>query len=191
MDNRLKKCQQCGEYRQLEEFRKYYNKTQKSKKSHYKTCKICESINQRYKYLGRKKELNESEIVERTNIDDMYDILRDAGLQPPTKKSDPNTVPNLVADIVSKRKADLERREDADVELDTPDELVEWLTTELSPRTPEELEEVSDRLWRTYRPKVGVDEADNYKPMYDDTYRDILNQIQTRFDEYEDEFYKI
>jgi hypothetical protein len=95
-------------------------------------------------------------------------------------------VSDAVADLMAKRRVDLERREEVNVELDTPDELVEWLAKDLSTYHPEELEKVSDRLWATYRPETGLD--DNYKPIFDNTYRETLDKIQARFNEHEDNF---
>jgi hypothetical protein len=189
MENKLKKCKQCGEIRNEEEFRVYYNRNKTKAPGRYRLCKTCESINQRYKYLRSKKDRNTLTVrddQELRKIEELYDVLRDAGLEPPTKKVESSLIESI-NDIMTKRKIDLERREEADVELDTPDELVEWLTKDLQAYHPDELEAISDRLWNKYRPKTGVD--DYYKPLHDDTYREVLTRIQERFDSHEDEFY--
>ena len=38
-----------------------------------------------------------------------------------------------------------------------------------------------------YRPQTGVDK-ETYLPIYDDTYREVLNQILRKFDDYEEQY---
>jgi hypothetical protein len=190
MENKLKRCQQCGEHRNLDQFRQYYNRNKTKKEAaFYKTCKVCESINQRHKYLTSKLNkgtITEAETDERNIIEELYETLRAAGLKPPAKKQESNVV-NLVQEMMDKRRADIEAKKEAGIDGDTPQELLEWLTKDLSGYDPEELERVSERLERTYRPQIGLD-PETSLPVHDDKYRGILLNIQERFDEYEDSY---
>ena len=53
---------------------------------------------------------------------------------------------------------------------------------------PEYLQEtVYESLKAKYRPQIGVDKQ-TYLPIYDDTYKNVLNQILRRFDDYEEAY---
>jgi hypothetical protein len=74
-----------------------------------------------------------------------------------------------------------------------PDELTEWLNADTATWyaqgiSPEYLQEtVYESLKAKYRPQIGVDK-ETYLPMYDDTFKDVLNKILRRFDDYEEEY---
>ena len=76
---------------------------------------------------------------------------------------------------------------------DVPDELqawldadpAEWQAKELSPEYLQET--IYESLKAKYRPQIGVD-RDTYLPIYDDTYKDVLNQILRKFDDYEEQY---
>lgn len=78
-------------------------------------------------------------------------------------------------------------------EMDIPSDLKRWL--DMTPEdfvmaglTPDYLQEtVYESLKAKYRPQIGTDPA-TFLPIYDDTYKSILNQILRLFDEYEDAF---
>lgn len=74
-----KQCIYCGEVKDEEEFRTYYNR----QGSRYKHCRSCERIEARRKYLCRKSELTEAESNELRMIEDLYASRRRAGLQAP------------------------------------------------------------------------------------------------------------
>jgi len=48
---------------------------------------------------------------------------------------------------------------------------------------------VYEELQKKYRPILRIDE-ETMLPVYDDTYRDVLQKILERFDKYEDEYYE-
>ena len=70
-------CKQCGELKPIELFRKYYG----NRRGYYKTCKVCEKINSREKYLRNKADLTDSESIELEKIHTLYEAQRAAGLQ--------------------------------------------------------------------------------------------------------------
>ena len=77
--------------------------------------------------------------------------------------------------------------------LEVPDELQAWL--EADPQqwrdrelSPEYLQEtIYESLKAKYRPQIDVDRS-TFMPIYDDTYKDVLNQILRKFDDYEEQY---
>jgi hypothetical protein len=75
---------------------------------------------------------------------------------------------------------------------EVPDELQHWLTVDTQEWkkdniSPEYLQEtVYESLKAKYRPQVGVNK-ETFVPIYDDTFKAVLNQILRRFDDYEEE----
>jgi hypothetical protein len=197
----LKTCKQCGEKKTINQYRKYYN----SRKGYYNTCKSCEKINTRYKYLLKKRNTNgiesltENECAELNKLDTLFELLRANGLQPPEfgskhRRSDPDIM-NTVDSLMQKHEQNFnELQELSDkvgmaVSGTVPQELQEWLTKDLSDNEPEYLQEVVyDALKAKYRPQTGLDSI-TMLPMFDNTYRDILNKILERFDAYEEDYY--
>ena len=59
----------------------------------------------------------------------------------------------------------------------------EWVENGLSPEYLQET--VYESLKAKYRPQLGYD-SERGLPIYDDTFKDVLNQILRRFDDYED-----
>ena len=59
----------------------------------------------------------------------------------------------------------------------------EWVEKGLSPEYLQET--VYESLKAKYRPQLGYD-SERGLPIYDDTFKDVLNQILRRFDDYED-----
>ncbi len=178
----MRRCKQCGEVKAMSEYRQYYGTNKSGRpKGHYRTCKSCESINTRYKYLNKKEELSNGELEELQAINELYDMLREEGLTPPENKQLESSVKSTVLDMINKKKQKVEV-----APLATPDELVAWMTKDLTPYTPEQLEEIYWQLRTKYRPQVGTDAELN--PVYDETHKDSLATILDRFDEYEDNY---
>lgn len=187
MNNKLRKCKQCGDLKNIDQFRKYYNSS-----GYYKVCKTCESINSRYNYLVRKQRLGTTTSLEEeeiTKIDELYELLRARGLNPPRRRNEYSSAIDAVEEIMAKKLQEVEDIKSIapDIPLEAPPELIKWLEEELQGYDPEELEDVSDMLWEKYRPQTGVDKE--FKPIYDDKFKDVLTRIQERFDTYTDEFY--
>ena len=84
-DMMLKKCKQCGEFKPLAAFRKYYHSN-----GRYTKCKDCECINSREKYLNSKAKLNEKEQEQLDKIHQLWDMQRSQGLTPPRSRSSIN-----------------------------------------------------------------------------------------------------
>lgn len=192
---KFRKCRQCGEIKLETEFRQYYGETRSGKeRGRYRTCKACESINTRYKYLCKKQSndrASEQELQELDKIEQLYDLLRAKGLKPPAKR-ERSTIMNLVEELLEKHSTtEVTATTDDCSELASaaaPQELLDWLNADLSQYDPEYLQDVvADELIKKYRPQIGVD-SNTYKPIYDDTHRDLLNKVLERFDEYEDNY---
>ena len=77
--------------------------------------------------------------------------------------------------------------------VNTPEELTRWLADDFTKweelgLTPEYLQEtVYESLKAKYRPQTSVNK-ETFMPIYDDTYKDILNQILRRFDDFEEAY---
>jgi len=167
------KCKQCGINKPAEQFRKYYG----GRKGHYKTCLDCERINSRYKYLHNKQELSQDESNELIKIEELYTVQRKHGLKPPHTIIKKASITDAIDAMLN---------EYSDKPIGIPDELNKWLNEPLT-KEPEYYDEVYDRLKKTYRPVLKLTEE--FMPIYDDTYKEILDNILTRFCEYEDSYY--
>ncbi|MNB67551.1 hypothetical protein D3C75_140390 [compost metagenome] len=179
MPSTLRRCKQCGEVKPaIENFRTYYHRNAKTM---YKTCKACERINQRLKYLNRKTQRTSADETEIKLIKELYELQRSQGLRPPKGEED-------AIDIVAMIAAQQERGVPVEPVSEIPHELQHWLSVDLQAFTPEALEQVGDELMTKYRKTTGVDPI-TLVPIYDDKYRDILNEILKRFDAYEDIYY--
>lgn len=184
-----KTCKQCGEIKPIEQFRKYYG----GRKGTYTTCKTCEKINSRAKYLTNKGDkCGEAEIAELNKIHELWEVQRMAGLQPPRENTG-RTVPitESLDDMIGKYKQQAEVVRDvvrAVGDINVPAELSRWLTETLTEEPEYYQDEVYDSLKAKYRPKTKID-PDTMLPMYDDTYLPVLDKILERFNDYEDEYY--
>lgn len=185
-ETKMKRCRQCGEIKQDIEFRPYYGNRATEKRGRYKICKTCEAINARHKYLLRKPSVSDAEQQEINKIEELYEALREEGLQPPAKRKPSTDIQDAVSDLLERSKERKERVKEVDAALDTPVELLDWLNHDLSSFDPDQLEEISDKLIIKYKPQIGVD--DNYKPVFDEAHRDALNAVLKRFDEYSDSY---
>lgn len=182
-------CKQCGELKPIEQFRKYYG----GRKGHYKYCKSCEKINSRAKYLANKAEyMSDAELEEFQKIQRLWDAQRSAGLQPPRAKDSPvASLSESLDDMIAKyeqKAAGIQEAIQAVKAPEVPIELSKWLTEELIQEPEHYLDTVYEKLHSTYRPKVSIDTA-TMLPVYDDTYKPILDKILERFNKYEDEYY--
>ena len=186
----VRRCKQCGEVKQLssEFFRPYYGD---NAKGFYRVCKTCERINNRYKYLIRKGDAaTPADLEEIKRIEELYDTLRELGLEPPRYGAGvTSTVHSAVEELLKKKQQQVAERkeqlEEIGVEVSVPTELAEWLTKPLT-EEPEYYEEVYFKLREKYMPVIGVNP--DATPKYDETYKEILDQILERFDEYEDNY---
>lgn len=182
-----KTCKQCGELKPIEQFRKYYG----GRKGSYNTCKVCEKINARAKYLRSKGDsMSFEEGEELSKIEKLYEVQRAAGLQPPRRDAERNkplvdSLDDMIAKYntkVSLVAADAESRP-------VPADIQVWLTCELTEEPDYYLDEVYEELKAKYRPQVSIDTA-TMQPIYDDTYKDALDKVLERFYEYEEKYWE-
>lgn len=184
-----KRCKQCGELKPIEQFRKYYG----GRKGHYTTCKTCEKINSRAKYLTNKGDkCSEAERTELAKIHELWDAQRAAGLQPPRENTG-RKVPlsKSLDDMIGKYKQQAEALQEIVQVVDVsniPAELSRWLTEPLTEEPEYYLDEIYEQLKAKFRPKIKID-PDTMLPIYDDTYKSILDKILERFYDYEDTYY--
>ena len=71
---------------------------------------------------------------------------------------------------------------------DIPAELSHWLTEPLTEEPEYYQDEVYEQLKAKFRPQTKID-PDTMLPVYDDTYKLVLDKILERFDNYEDAYY--
>ena len=201
----VKRCVQCGLLKNADMFRKYTYSRQHGTEGRYRICKACEATNAAYR---RAKQLIQTQVpdtleaalrVEQARetivkTERLYDVLRSRGLRVPTDKTPPQSnthanIDTLLAFYAADAPATLTA---IAAPIDIPDELDHWLNVDTqewldSAISPEYLQEtVYESLKAKYRPQTGIDK-NTYLPIYDDTYRSILNQILRRFDDYEEE----
>lgn len=208
-----KRCKQCGILKQAEDFRKYTYSKAKDTEGRYTLCKACESINSRYKVL-RTRLASEptngasTDQVEYDKIDNLYKALETRGLKTPLSfaKSKPTVSPvdqifqfYGVPEKPATQQQPYEKKAMQAPKIPTapevqdvvPSDLQTWLDGTMESWNEHELspeflqETIYESLKATYRPQIGVD-PDTYMPIYDDTYKDMLNAILRRFDEYEE-----
>lgn len=197
---RAKVCKQCGKMKPLESFRQYYG----NRKGTYNTCLDCERINTREKYLRKKSDnmtINDSEAEELDKIHILYKVQRAAGLQPPRLQEKNNSIADKLDDMIAlynQQEADLMAEAERSPETSPlspatdeeyiPAELQMWRTNKLT-REPEYYQDtVYEGLREKFRPIKEIDQK-TMMPVYDNTYKYILDEILARFDAYEDEYY--
>lgn len=181
-----KVCKQCDELKPLEQYRKYYG----GRKGTYNTCKLCEKINSREKYLAGKESLADAEQIELNKIYELWEHQMALGLRPPRFARGRSTpLAESLDDMVDKYAARAKITASI-VSIDTqaPAELLKWLTEELTEEPEFYQEEVYETLQKKYRPQIRIDTV-SMLPVYDDTHRSLLQKILARFDEYEDNYY--
>jgi hypothetical protein len=205
----VKRCKQCGLLKDIEEYRQYTYSKKNETGGRFSTCRSCESINSKYAKLKTAQseglKISGSCIVndELDRIETLYNILESKGLHTPLSRLKP---------IEAQPKTDTETAIDklfnfyisapssgprsvvvlpTEQKVDTPSELQQWLNE--SPDdwiqkglSPEFLQEtIYESLKAKYRPQVGFDQ-EKFIPIYDDTYKAILNEILRKFDDYEE-----
>lgn len=201
----VKRCTQCGILKDEELFRLYTYSRSKNTSGRYRICKSCEAINQAYKRAKQWLEENNNKpdvdakvvahnlvIVGKT--EQLYKILENKGLRLPVTQEPKEEQPTQLEQLLNYYGdfTPAKAITPASIAMDTPDELREWL--EADPQewkenliSPEFLQEtIYESLKAKYRPQTGVDRS-TYLPIYDDTYKDILNQILKKFDDYEED----
>lgn len=83
----MKICKQCGLEQPVSNFRPYGG----GRKGIYSSCKTCEKLNGRRKYLSHKSVKTKEDENELQKLDYLYDLQRAAGLAPPIKRSSADT----------------------------------------------------------------------------------------------------
>lgn len=187
--SKIKQCKQCGDLKPLDQYRKYYG----GRKGHYNTCKLCEKINSREKYLAGKEAAGTLTDLEQTELSKIYELWEHQmtlGLRPPRFSRGKSTpLSESLDDLVGKYAARAEAVKDVtQADTEAPAELIKWLTEELTEEPEYYQEEVYEALVKKYRPQLRIDTG-SMLPVYDDTHRELLQRILTRFDEYEDKYY--
>lgn len=186
-------------------FRPYTYSRGKSEPSRYRICRDCESINTTYRRTREQLDKGgltpaESGVLADTltKITKLYRALEAKGLQVPeygVKKKKPaaeTAVDKLLA-FYGQQPQEQARQSTVDIptEIDIPEDLNIWLTQDVNEwiengLSPEYLQEtVYESLKAKYRPQLGYD-PERGLPIYDDTFKEVLNQILRRFDDYED-----
>ena len=214
----MKRCIQCGLLKNVDEFRRYTYAKEKDTDGRYRLCKPCEATNTTYRKICKQLDTFKNPVTgeytitpsteetfyrlmhARERIEMLYNMLSARGLRVPTKKvpEDPNagvlgTVDKLFAMYGEKPTAATVAATVVAPTSEVPDELqawldadpAEWQAKELSPEYLQET--IYESLKAKYRPQIGVD-RDTYLPIYDDTYKDVLNQILRKFDDYEEQY---
>jgi hypothetical protein len=188
--NGLKKCKQCGTIKSENLFREYYGRgAQKGTRTgnRYKTCKDCETVNSRLKYLLKKDILTESEQLDVDNIYELYTLLRAAGLRPPTDEKKEKPVATLITDMIA---AASSIQPVVKVVLDdgeVPDELQTWLTKSFEGQDPEAIEEELEDLEDKYRPLV-ISHGSQI-PVRDHKYESIFIDLDRKLEDYKAVYY--
>lgn len=183
MENRI--CKQCGERKPLSNYRSYYG----GRKGRYRICNTCEKINSRAKYLENKPNKDKEQIEELNKIHSLWELQRKLGYCPPTKKDKESIVDSIDEALKKYNNEYLELLNHTTISLDeVPKEITQWLTVALDQEPDYYLDEIYEKLASKYRPVKYIDKDTN-TPVYDDTYREALQQVLARFDEYEDNYY--
>ena len=186
-------------------FRPYTHSRGKSEPSRYRICRDCESINTTYRRAREQLDKGGLSLAESSQLSEtvskilqLYRALEAKGLQVPeygSKKKKPaaeTAVDKLLA-FYGQQPQEQARQSTVDIpmEIDIPEDLNIWLTQDVNEwiekgLSPEYLQEtVYESLKAKYRPQLGYD-SERGLPIYDDTFKDVLNQILRRFDDYED-----
>ncbi len=189
--NNYKPCRQCGEIKPLDQFRKYYG----GRKGHYTTCKLCEKINSREKYLSRKYDsgaISEDEALELYKIHQLWEYQMTLGLKPPRFSCGRTTpIAENLDSMLERYKVRAEHVTESvpsQASNAAPPELLKWLIEPLTEEPEYYQDEVYEELTAKYKPQLRID-RDSMLPVYDMTHAEILNKIAARFDNYEDTYY--
>lgn len=172
-----KQCRQCGDIKPLTQFRPYYNGSGGT----YKICKDCEKLNSRVKYLERKGDkATEADKKDLALLYQIYELQRACGLKPPQRRRDASSKLQSIVDALEVQ---------ASAKQSAPDELLMWLTADLTGSPEYYLDTVYEQLKAKYRPLLRIDN-ETLEPVYDNTHFETLDKILGRFMDYEDEYYQ-
>ena len=177
-----KVCKQCGESKPQDQYRKYYG----GRSGTYNTCKACEKINSREKYLSSKSDPSPKDLDELQKIYKLWDYQKTLGLKPPRKLVTPIVDIDLMLAHTAAKVDSVKSVLDPGTSV--PPDLIRWLTEELTEPPEYYQEQVYDKLQEKYRKRLSFDPR-TLLPIYDSTYFKILDAIAQRFDEYEDTYY--
>lgn len=186
-------------------FRPYTHSRGKSEPSRYRICRDCESINTTYRRAREQLDKGGLSVLESSQLSEtvskilqLYRALEAKGLQVPEygvkkKKSAAETAVDKLLAFYGQQPQEQARQSTVDIptEIDIPEDLNIWLTQDVNEwiekgLSPEYLQEtVYESLKAKYRPQLGYD-SERGLPIYDDTFKDVLNRILKRFDDYED-----
>lgn len=196
-DGRYRLCKQCETTNTT--YRRLCKRLAEINPDGYNSREFGPACTEEYQRLSCMKE----------RIEALYDMLAARGLRVPNKvdatpeKSSPEAkvlhdVDQLFAmygDAPTGRREPAPARKSTVVlpEVEVPDELQAWLDAdpkdwrdkELSPEYLQET--IYESLKAKYRPQIDVDRQ-TFMPIYDDTYKDVLNQILRKFDDYEEQY---
>lgn len=205
----MKRCKQCGLLKDVEEFRQYTYSKQNGTTGRYRICKSCENINTKYKRavellkqkptcstLSKDYPAWERALEFKYRAEELYKCLDARGLNVSTmvanteKDNDLNEIdklmafyeqPSIAEPVICTNNTgtpkDLQQWLDADPQV--------WVDADLSPEYLQET--IYESLKAKYRPQVGYDAA-KCLPIFDDTYKNVLNQILRKFDDYEEAY---
>lgn len=190
----VKRCIQCGLLKELDEFRRYTYSKANDTEGRYRICRTCEKINARYNSICKEPT---RWIEERKEIEQLYAKLRSLGLKVPNNEEDAGqkSAVGMLLDFYADAPIPVPAKpiEPIVIDDDTPSELQYWIDTDPAEwiaqgLSPEFLQEtVYESLKTKYRPQTGIDK-ERFIPVYDDTYKDILNAILKKFDDYEESY---
>lgn len=186
-------------------FRPYTHSRGKSEPSRYRICRDCESINTTYRRAREQLDKGGLSLAESSQLSEtvskilqLYRALEAKGLQVPEygvkkKKSAAETAVDKLLAFYGQQPQEQARQSTVDIptEIDIPEDLNIWLTQDVNEwiekgLSPEYLQEtVYESLKAKYRPQLGYD-SERGLPIYDDMFKDVLNRILKRFDDYED-----
>lgn len=203
----MKRCQQCGLLKDVENYRPYTYTKQKGTQGRYRICRQCEAINSRYK---RAVEMCREEVVYLANgtclnpdvaaaketvkkIEQLYKQLAARGLRVPgTRAPIVDQATQAIDMLLDFYSDDTPPKPTVEYSKESvPGDLAHWLNSSQedwleNDLSPEYLQEtVYESLKAKYRPQIGIDK-ERLLPIYDDTYKAVLNDILKRFDEFEE-----
>lgn len=209
----LKRCKQCGILKEADDFRQYTYSREKGTEGRYRICRACESINTSYRRAralldsGNVKKLGDIDgpgnLMDAWNtvsrIERLYETLEAQGFSVPVYGDSParqltsdQTIDQLMAFYGVSASGHPGIPTDESVAQDVvPEDLQTWLDQDPqmwidAGLSPEYLQEtVYESLRAKYRLQIGFD-RDRGLPIYDDTYKLVLNNILRRFDDYEE-----
>lgn len=190
-------CSQCGEYQPKSEHRKYFPSQTKGqdRESYYKQCKRCERINKRYTYLMRKDPdtLTQQDHKDMQVTEMLYNELKARGFEVPSVGCGRGSKDDSALDLLMKITKGAAFVEPTDQEIEIaedkslPKDLAEMLYKDFHGLEPEKLYDQYDALRVKYAPQVGVD--DDFKPIYSEEYKELLQAILEKIEVYEDGLY--